>query len=370
MKTYKQMNKDNKTVMTLDAGGTNFVFSAFCDGKELVTPVRLPAHADNLDLCLGSLVEGFTRVGRMLPEPAVAISFAFPGPADYVNGVIGDLPNFPSFRGGIALGSFLEDKFSMPVFINNDGNLFAYGEAMGGMLPQMNAELEQAGSSRRYHNLLGVTLGTGFGSGVVLDGRLLLGDNGCGGDVWLMRNARYNDMIAEEGVSIRAVKRVYAERSGEDAAQLTPKDIFDIAEGTRPGNPKAAADSFEELGHTAGAAIANALDIVDGLVVIGGGLAGAHKYFLRALVQELNQTLGTFAGQSFSSLQSAAYNLEDDGDRKRFLVDGGEQVQVPGTDRRVCYHKDKKIGVAISRLGASKSVNLGAYYYAINNINS
>lgn len=361
--------ESNIEVMTLDAGGTNFVFSAFCDGKELVNPVRLPAHADDLSQCLNSLIEGFTQVAKSLPVPAVAISFAFPGPADYANGVIGDLPNFPSFRGGVALGPFLEDKFSMPVFINNDGNLFAYGEAMGGMLPQVNAELEASGSGRQYHNLLGVTLGTGFGSGVVSDGRLLIGDNGCGGDVWLTRNVKYNDMIAEEGVSIRAIKRVYEECSGEDARLLTPKDIFDIAEGARPGNRKAAMDSFEELGRTAGAAIAGALDIVDGLIVIGGGLAGAHKYFLQALVQELNQTLGTFSGRSFPCLQQKVYNLEDEAERNRFFADDDGQVQVPSSDRQVCYHKEKKTGVAISRLGASKAVNLGAYYFAVNKMN-
>ncbi len=60
----------------------------------------------------------------------MAISFAFPGPADYIHGIIGDLPNFPAFRGGIALGPYLEERFGMPVFINNDGNLFAYGEAI------------------------------------------------------------------------------------------------------------------------------------------------------------------------------------------------------------------------------------------------
>lgn len=120
-------------------------------------------------------------------EP-VAISFAFPGPADYKNGVIGDLPNFPVFRGGVALGAFLEEEFGIPVYINNDGNLFAYGEALAGILPSINEELKAAGNPKRYKNLLGITLGTGFGAGVVIDNCLLTGDNGCGGDVWIMRN--------------------------------------------------------------------------------------------------------------------------------------------------------------------------------------
>lgn len=140
---------DNRIVMTLDAGGTNFVFSAIQGGKEIADPVVLPACADCLDKCLGNLVEGFKAIQAGLPETPVAISFAFPGPADYQAGIIGDLPNFPSFRGGVALGPFLEDIFGIPVFINNDGNLFAYGEALTGALPDINLRLREAGSMKQ-----------------------------------------------------------------------------------------------------------------------------------------------------------------------------------------------------------------------------
>ena len=98
-------------------------------------------------------------------------------------------------------------------------------------------------------------------------------------------------MIAEESVSIRAVKRVYAELSGVKEKSLTPKDIFDIAEGIKEGDRQAAVASFGEMGEMAGSAIASALNIVDGLVVIGGGLAGASRYILPALIAELRCSL-------------------------------------------------------------------------------
>ncbi|MFO8098939.1 MAG: ROK family protein, partial [Salinibacter sp.] len=106
----------------------------------------------------------------------MAISFAFPGPADYANGIIGDLGNLPAFRGGIALGPMLENHFELPVFINNDGDLFTYGEAISGLLPWVNKQLEQAGSIKKYENLTGVTLGTGFGGGLARRGELVLDD--------------------------------------------------------------------------------------------------------------------------------------------------------------------------------------------------
>ena len=181
-------DKDSRIVLTLDAGGTNLVFTAIQGNREIVDPIRFATHSENLDDCLQSLVEGFKKVRQELTADPVAISFAFPGPADYENGIIGDLPNFPSFRGGVALGPFLEANFKLPVFINNDGNLFAYGEALAGVLPQINTSLEKSGNSRRYKNLLAVTLGTGFGGGVVINEVLLTGDNGCGGDVWCAAN--------------------------------------------------------------------------------------------------------------------------------------------------------------------------------------
>ena len=164
---------DNRIVMTLDAGGTNFVFSAIQAGEEIIEPFSVSSCSYDLKSCLNSLLGGFRKVCSLLPQDPVAISFAFPGPADYENGVIGDLPNFPSFRGGIALKAFLEEKFCIPVYINNDGNLFAYGEALAGALPYVNSCLESVGSNRRYKNLLGITFGTGFGAGVVIDKVLL-----------------------------------------------------------------------------------------------------------------------------------------------------------------------------------------------------
>src|SRR5690554_1139663 len=170
-------NNNHETVLTLDAGGTNFVFSAFRAGNEMISPVCLPAFPDHLEKCLHSIISGFKEVIGMIDTDPDAISFAFPGPADYKNGIIGDLPNFPSFRGGVALGPLLENEFGLPVFINNDGNLFAYGEAYAGALPRINEMLHESGSNRVYNNLIGVTLGTGFGCGVVIDNRLLLGED-------------------------------------------------------------------------------------------------------------------------------------------------------------------------------------------------
>ncbi len=357
--------KDNRIVLTLDAGGTNFVFSAMQGYKEITEPIRLDAVSDSIQGCLDVLEHGFNLVKEQLSEEPVAISFAFPGPADYERGIIGDLGNFPAFRGGVAMGPYLQQKFGIPVYINNDGNLFAYGEALAGFLPEVNHTLQQHGVTRQYRNLLGITLGTGFGGGVVLDGVLLRGDNGCGGDVWCMRNARYPQMIAEEGVSIRAVRRVYQEESGQDVEGLTPFDIYQIAEGKREGNPQAAREAFRQLGEVAGEAMVSALNIVDGVAVLGGGLAGAGKYILPGVVAALKGTAGTFGGNSFPLLQMDVFNWEDEADREKFIALGMGTVKVPCSEKEVPYLNRRSICVGLSKNGASTSIMYGAYAYAL-----
>ena len=289
-------NTDSRVVMTLDAGGTNFVFNAVQAEKEMLNPVHLAAKGRDLDEILNNITKGFNIVKGSIREKPVAISFSFPGPTDYENGIIGDLQNLPSFRKGVALGPMLEEIFGIPVFINNDGDLFAYGEAISGFLPDINSKLEKAGNPKRYRNLLGVTFGTGFGGGIVTRGELFLGDNSAQGEINRLRNRTYKQWDAEESVSIRGIKREYAHYSGiNQASAPDPKEICEVGLGNKKGNREAAIAAFEAFGIAAGDAIANATTLVDGLVVIGGGLSGAYPLFLPKLVEEMNHPFDTLS---------------------------------------------------------------------------
>ncbi len=363
----KQQDNSQKIVVTLDAGGTNFVFGAMCDGKPIGESLTLPSMAHDLDLCLNTLIKGFEQTISSLPYAPVAISFAFPGPADYRNGVIGGfLPNFPSFRDGVALGPMLEERFGIPVFINNDADLFAYGEAMGGALPRINRMLEEAGSAKRYRNLLGFTFGTGFGFGFVMDGRLNLGDNSCV-ETFCLKHRDHPEFIVEDGIAIRAVKRVYRELSG-DERELEPKDIYNIAEGNLNGNIEAAKEAFATQGRVAGDAMATAVTLMDGVIVIGGGLAGASKYFMPALLEEMRSKIKTMSGDTLNRIQMNVYNLDDKAEFEQFARGNSTKIKVYGSDKYVTYDPEKRVGITISDIGASNAVSIGAYLYAIDNI--
>ena len=360
------LHGDPRIVLTLDAGGTNLVFGAMRGGQEILEPLTRPSNGHDLGLCLETLTGGFSEVKTKLFEAPAAISFAFPGPADYPAGIIGDLANLPAFRGGVALGPMLEDQFGVPAFINNDGDLFAFGEAMAGLLPQVNRALAEAGSPKRFRNLLGVTLGTGFGGGLVRDGRLYLGDNGAGAEIWSLRNKLEPGATAEEGASIRAVRRAYAECAGIGLENCPdPKAIHLIALGEREGHQAAAMEAFRRLGEVTGDALAHASCLLDALVVVGGGLAGAADLILPALVQEMNSPLRCGDGTFGPRMEVKAFNLEDAGERGLFLRGQSTRVTVPGSQRQVAYDPLKRIGVGLSRLGTSRAVALGAYAFAL-----
>lgn len=362
---------DDRVVMTLDAGGTNFVFGAIRGFEEIVEPIHLPSAATHLDLCMANLKNGFHAVRSRLQENEihpVAISFAFPGPADYANGIIGDLGNLPAFRGGVALGAMLEEEFGIPVFVNNDGDLYAYGESIAGFLPWVNQQLEAAGSNKRHKNLVGLTLGTGFGGGLVTNGELFMGDNCSGMEVWLM-SQRYKDCNIEEQISIRAVKRGYANRIGvnfEDAP--TPKDIYDIGTGAKEGDKEAALESFREMGRSLGDALCNLITLFDGLVVIGGGVSGARELFVPAMLEEMRSRYDSCSGGQYPRLTQKVYYVEDKVALKEFVVGNVRQIKVPGSQKQVIYDPISRVAVGFSQIGTSKAISIGAYAFALKQI--
>lgn len=362
-------NKDKRTVMTLDAGGTNLVFTAIQGNEQIIDEIRLLSSPNDLERMLKTIVEGFSEVKSKLKSLPVAISFAFPGPSDYPNGIIGDLPNLPAFRGGVALGPYLENKFNLPVFINNDGDLYAYGEAISGFLPEINKKLDEAGSPKRYKNLLGLTLGTGFGAGIVRDGNLFIGDNATGGEIWLLRDKLSPNLNIEEHASIRAVRRIYAEEANIDPeSSPEPKDIYKIAKGEKEGNKEAALKAYKDMSEACGDAISNAITLIDGLVVIGGGLSGASDLFLPFLADEMNSTYTREDGSQFRRLVQKVYNLEQEDDMQKFLLGSANEIKIFDTDRTLKYDSESRLGVGISKIGTSKAISLGAFAFALKSL--
>lgn len=349
-------------ILTLDAGGTNLVFGAMSATGFVGSKVTLPSHGSDLKACLESMVQGFNQVLESLADTPAAISFAFPGPADYPRGIIGGfLPNFPAFRDGVPLKDFLQEQFHLPVFINNDGDLFAYGEAIAGRLPELNQALEEAGSPRRLRNLLGFTFGTGFGVGQVMDGKLNRGNNSCT-EVFCLPSLYDADIMVEDDVSIRAIVREYELLGGEKG--LTP---LEIARKARQGD-ESAQKSYQRFGCAAGDVMATAATLTDSVIVIGGGITGSRDLYMASLLERMRSNINMHTGETLSRMPMKVFNLDDPAELSEFVQGDCHMISVPGSATKVAYDPEKRTGVCTSALGASEAICTGAYHFALSQI--
>jgi glucokinase len=341
------------------------MFSAFSGASSVVAPRQRFVDTGDLDACLTGIRDGFAAMQDAAGMSADAISFAFPGPANYSEGVIFPLANIPAFDRPVALGPMLEDAFGVPVYINNDGDLFALGEARAGLLREINAQLEQRGSDRRYRNLVGLTLGTGLGCGVYTDGRLLRGDNDAAAEIWSIADHLRPGAPVEESVSIRGLRRRYAEQAGirfDDAPQ--PREIYTLLQEGTHREREAASHAFEHYYTSVTEVIRTCIALFDGIVVLGGGIAGSAAHFLPAIEENLNAAFPLSGGGSIHRLESTVYNLSDPERRQAFLQADGGELTVPGSGRSVLYTMEKRSGLAVTTADTSETIMKGAYYYA------
>jgi glucokinase len=149
-------------VIGVDLGGTKVAAGRVRGGEiETISTARVPADQPQ-NVVFEVIAETIDQV--VAPEVS-AIGFGAPSVVDVTEGIVREVGNIPSWV-AVPLRSLLEDRFERPAVVDNDANVFALGEFVFG-----------AGRGRRH--LVGMTLGTGYGTGVILDGRLLHGAN-CG----------------------------------------------------------------------------------------------------------------------------------------------------------------------------------------------
>ena len=162
------------------------------------------------------------------------------------------------------------------------------------------------------------------------------------------------------------MRRVYGREAGI-AFDNTPHpyDIYKIAMGEKPGDKEAAIKSWHELAVALADVLSNAISLIDGIIVIGGGLSGAWPVFMHKLIDKMNEPFTGLNGNMFSRMETEAFNLMDPKDMIRFTQKSGMMIKVPFSDQQVWYDPTKRVGVGITKLGTSSAVAIGAYAYAM-----
>jgi glucokinase len=258
---YRPPNVAEKRVIGVDVGGTK-ILAGVVDAEGNIE------HRREWATEMGSqerLVEEIgTAAEELMDDSIAAAGFGLPSRIDQEAGWIDGSVNIP--LAGIPLRDVLTERLGLPVTIENDGNAAALGEY-------------RAGAGRGSRSMVMLTLGTGVGGGVVVDGKLLR-DGGELGHVVLV----YDGVPCQGSCTGRGHLEAYV--SGTAASKLAQEafgpavDAHRLVRLAREGDPTAK-EILARLGGMLGAAIGSFVNVFrPQLVVIGGGFAAAGDFLL------------------------------------------------------------------------------------------
>lgn len=259
-------------VIGIDMGGTT-VKIARVDGARVVEATSVPSDSSGGPLPLLDSIAGGVR--ELDPNP-VAVGFAIPGEVDE-QGRCYRLPNVAGFE-GVAVRAEMEARLGCPVRIDNDATVAALAEL-------------HFGHGREHPSFLLLTLGTGLGGGVAIDGKLRRGRHGFAGELGhipLHREGAWPCVCGQIGcfetyVGTRALKREFAARGGK------ADEVSEIAEAARRGDAAAIA-AFDCMGEALGDGIRSLQAVLDvDAIVFSGGISHAFDLFERSCREALRE---------------------------------------------------------------------------------
>ena len=240
--------------LAIDLGGTNIRIAQVANGQCIKKcSVVCPALEDSATI----LNQLFALIQSMMNGQVSGIGIGVPSIVDPENGIVYNVANIPSWK-EIHLKSILEHGFGVPVAISNDSNCFALGESL-------------YGAGRHYANMVGVTLGTGVGAGVIINHRLYGGLYLGAGEIGSLP---YKDSDFEHYCSSFLFKRY-----GTTGAV--------VAEKAQQGE-QAALEIWKEFGRHLGNLIKAILfPYAPQAIVLGGGIVSAFPFFKNAMEQTM-----------------------------------------------------------------------------------
>jgi glucokinase len=257
-----------------DLGGTQLKYGAIDVEGRLVLKGKIPSPGSMKEL-LAALEEIWGRIKAASPGPVRTCGFGFAGFFSLKDRKILHSPNYPSLN-NFDLVPALRRFIDVPFEIDNDANMAAYGEYM-------------YGAGRGAQSLVLLTVGTGIGSGIILDGELWQGKCGFAGELGHITvnpegtvcNCGNRGCLETESSAPKIVRN-YQALTGTGAS-VTSRDVYLLA---RKGD-QAALESFARCAYYLGVGLGIVINFLNPeKIVIGGGVISAGKYLLRPAIEE------------------------------------------------------------------------------------
>jgi len=265
----------------IDLGGSSLKYALGTAQGEILKEGKRPSHATKgTNIILNEISQAIIEMGnhaKSLGLKPIVVGMGTPGAVDVTTGYLkGSTPNF-KFWHNVPIKHELEKRVNLPVFVDNDANLMALGEA-------------KFGAGFGHQNIICLTIGTGIGGGIILNGELFRGSNYsgaelghttikhdglkclCGGKGCLERYASASAMIE------LFYKKSLLNSSPVEKEKINVKYIF---QQRKLGNTLAT-EIIEKSAYYLGRGLANFINIFNPtIIIIGGGVAEAGKTYLR-----------------------------------------------------------------------------------------
>lgn len=284
-----------KLIVGVDIGGTNIKLALMdrkfhLKGKRIFSTAKFRSKSALIEKIV-SQIRALLAQYNIDTREIIGVGVGAPGAVDIRNGTVHYLINIPGWR-EVPLGDILKKRLGLPVFVDNDVNVMALGEAF-------------FGAGRGARNMLCVTLGTGVGGGLILDGRLYRGSSYAAGEfghvpinidgpkckcgswacVEAYAGSRY--IVKDVAARIREGQRTLIKKLVKgDLSNITPETISAAADM----GDKFARHIWMDAGSKIGIGLAGAVNLLNvDRIVIGGGVAQAGKILFDSIKTTINE---------------------------------------------------------------------------------
>lgn len=267
----------NGCYLGIDIGGTNIRLGIVDDKGKILCRKRFPTLKEQgKDKVIARLLKAIADVNKNSKYPIRGIGIGCPGPLDSRKGIVLSPPNLPGWN-KVPLKNIVQKRFKLPVILENDANCFALGE-------------KWRGAAKGCKDIVCLTLGTGIGGAIILNGVLYTGKDGFGGELGHMS---INFDGPKCGCGKRGCLEAYASATAlvkryKGKRDVTSKEIYESA---LQGDGRAK-KVLKETAFYLGVAISNFVNAFNPeIVVLGGGLAKAGDLIfpeIRRIVRKIS----------------------------------------------------------------------------------
>ena len=248
-------------VIGVDVGGTNIRCAAVSENKGIIGLQKEKIiNKDSKAKINGQLICIINHIKNSSNKKIIGIGVGVPSIIDLKNGIINETFNIPAWH-NVPFKRILESKFKVPVKINNDAKCFALGE-------------KHFGCAKKYSNIAGIILGTGFGVGIMINGEIYTGKNCAAGEFGRL-------LLKDRTIEDYCSGKFFENRYGIKGEQLS-----DMA---KDGNKKSL-KIFSEYGKNLGLGVATVVNAIDPeIVVLGGSVSKSYNFFRKPFLDSLKR---------------------------------------------------------------------------------